>query len=186
MKMIKRAINYFIFLYGKKFRKIETARKIGVSIGDNCRLITFPQFGSEPYLFKIGSHVTISSEVLFLTYDGGNWVFRENEPYKEVIAFRPIVIGNNCFIGARSTIMPGVRIGNNCVVGACSLVTKSIPDGEVWGVPAHFMIKTKDYAEKCLKRSPYHNHEALEKDKKAELLKIFKEQNTFFSKEFNL
>lgn len=37
-------------------------------------------------------------------------------------------IGENCFIGGQSLILPGVRIGNSCIVGAGSVVTKSVPD----------------------------------------------------------
>lgn len=53
----------------------------------------------------------------------------------------PVIIKDNAFIGAHSTILKGVTIGKNSVVGACSLVTKNIPDNEVWaGNPAK-MIK---------------------------------------------
>lgn len=40
----------------------------------------------------------------------------------------PIVIGDNCWIGADVTILPGVTIGSHCVIGAKSVVTKDIPD----------------------------------------------------------
>jgi acetyltransferase-like isoleucine patch superfamily enzyme len=51
-------------------------------------------------------------------------------------------IGNNCFIGVRSLICPGVHIGNQCVVGGGSIVTKDVPDNcMVVGVPAK-IIKT--------------------------------------------
>lgn len=40
-------------------------------------------------------------------------------------------VGENCFIGGRSIIMPGVEIGDNCVVGAGSIVTKSVPSRSV-------------------------------------------------------
>jgi len=40
-------------------------------------------------------------------------------------------IGENCFIGGRSIIMPGVEIGDHCIVGAGSVVTKSVPAGSV-------------------------------------------------------
>ncbi len=36
-------------------------------------------------------------------------------------------IGQRCFIGARSIILPGVTIGDECVVGSGSVVTKSVP-----------------------------------------------------------
>lgn len=126
-------VSKIIFVYRKKYDRIRAARAMGVRVGNQCRLISFPNFGSEPYLIEIGDHVTISDGVTFVNHDGGTWVFREIDPYKEVIKFGKIRIGNNCFIGTKSVIMPGVEIGDNCVVGACSLVTKSIPAGEVWG-----------------------------------------------------
>ncbi len=49
----------------------------------------------------------------------------------------PVIIGNNVFIGAHSTILKGVNIGNNTVIGACSVVTHDIPANEIWaGNPA--------------------------------------------------
>lgn len=37
-------------------------------------------------------------------------------------------IGNNCVIGGRAIIMPGVTIGNHVFVGGGSVVTHDIPD----------------------------------------------------------
>ncbi len=39
----------------------------------------------------------------------------------------PVHIGNNVWIGAGVTILPGVKIGDNTVIGAGSVVTKDIP-----------------------------------------------------------
>jgi acetyltransferase-like isoleucine patch superfamily enzyme len=48
-----------------------------------------------------------------------------------------VIVGNNCWIGANCTILPGVTIGDDAVIGAGSVVTKSVPAGELWaGVPA--------------------------------------------------
>ncbi len=43
----------------------------------------------------------------------------------------PVTIGNYCWIGGGSIILPGIKIGNNCVIGAGSVVTKDIPDNSV-------------------------------------------------------
>lgn len=168
----------FILDYSSYFRKK------GVEVGKECKFIVAPYFwnipdmGSEPYLIQIGDHTTVSFGTTFLTHDGSNWVFRENWEYQEVIIAGRIIIGNNCFIGCKSTILPGVVIGDNCIIGACSLVTKSVPDGEVWGgVPAHFITTTKEFAEKCKNQSP--PHEPITKRNKKEVLKsLYLERNS--------
>ena len=45
----------------------------------------------------------------------------------------PIIIGDDVWIGSRVTILPGVHVGNGAVIGAGAVVTKDIPDYEVWG-----------------------------------------------------
>jgi len=42
-----------------------------------------------------------------------------------------IMIGDNCWIGMNSIILPGVELGNHTVVGAGSVVTRSFPLGYV-------------------------------------------------------
>lgn len=49
----------------------------------------------------------------------------------------PIVIGRNVWLGANSTILPGVCIGENAVIAAGAVVTKNVPAGTVAaGIPA--------------------------------------------------
>lgn len=54
----------------------------------------------------------------------------------------PVVLEDNCFVGAGSIILKGVTLGENSIVGAGSVVTKSIPANEIWaGNPAVFVRK---------------------------------------------
>lgn len=50
----------------------------------------------------------------------------------------PIKIGEKCWIGMNSVVLPGITLGNNTIVGAGSVVTKSFPDGNcvIAGSPA--------------------------------------------------
>jgi acetyltransferase-like isoleucine patch superfamily enzyme len=51
-----------------------------------------------------------------------------------------VKIEQNCFIGAHCTILKGVTIGKNSIIGACSVVTKDIPENQIWGGnPAKFI-----------------------------------------------
>jgi len=52
----------------------------------------------------------------------------------------PVVIEDNVFIGANSTILKGVTIGRNSIIGSGSVVTKNVPSNEIWaGNPARFI-----------------------------------------------
>lgn len=149
----------------------------GLKIGKNVRIMDGVSFGSEPYLIEIGNHVTISSDVLFITHDGGTWVFREQERFQDVIKYGKITVGNNCFLGARSIIMPNVAIGNNCVIAAGSIVTRDVPDNTVYGGnPAKMICTLDEYAEKCLLRNPDYNKTNYIKNKKDELLRILNDK----------
>lgn len=55
---------------------------------------------------------------------------------------RPVVIGRGCWIGARATILPGVRVGDGCVVASGAIVNKDCEPNSLYaGVPAR-KIKT--------------------------------------------
>lgn len=176
---LTKAYNWYL----KKTNPIKYAQKIGVSLGNRCRLNGSPEWGSEPWLIQLGDHTEISFDCAFITHDGSTWVFREEQRYNKVIRFGRITIGNNCFIGAKSTILPGVTIGDNSIVGAGSLVTKNIPAGEVWGgVPAKYIGKTIEFAEKCLRETPQYDEERFKIDRRKEIERVL---NTDFNKENN-
>ena len=57
----------------------------------------------------------------------------------------PIIIEDHCWIGARATILPGVRIGRGSTVAAGAVVSKDVEAGTVvGGVPAKVIKKLSD------------------------------------------
>lgn len=168
-------MNKIIRVLLRHFNPLLYAKKIGVNIGDGCRLINSPNWGSEPYLITIGNRTEISFDCMFITHDGATWAIRNEEPYKNIIKFGKIDIGNNCFIGARCIIMPNVAIGDRSIIAAGSVVTKCVPFGEVWGGnPARFIMKTDEYAKRCLEKTPIYDVDNFQRNKKEEILKICK------------
>lgn len=56
---------------------------------------------------------------------------------RKVFSPGPVIIGENVWIGDKSTILPNVKIGNGVVIAANSVVTKDVPDfAVVAGIPA--------------------------------------------------
>lgn len=61
---------------------------------------------------------------------------------------RAITIGDNVWIAARVTVLPGVHIGKDVVIGAGSVVTRDIPDGSLAvGAPARVIRSIRDSGE---------------------------------------
>lgn len=148
-------------------------RRQGLVIPADCRLSGMPSFGSEPYLISIGHHVSMADEVAFITHDGGTHVFREREPFRKVLKYGRITVLDNCVIGYRATILPGVVIGPNSVVSAGSVVTRNVPpDTVVAGNPAVPLMGVEQYAQWALAGTPEYDEAEYRRDKRAALLKM--------------
>lgn len=133
--IIKASVKLFGILYLLLRGGVKNARRLGVTVGRDCRIYT-SKFGTEPFLITIGDRVTVTSGVVFLTHDGSTWLVRDESGHRYQ-RYAPISIGNDVFVGVNSIIMPGVNIGNRVVVAAGSVVTRDVPDNTVIaGVPA--------------------------------------------------
>lgn len=97
----------------------------------------------------IGDEVVLSREVMLLTHDYSV----ENALHTVGAGTRDrhlkvdgqISVGDNSFIGARASLLPGTFVGKNCIVGACTVVKGIIPDNSVViGNPAKIIKKTSD------------------------------------------
>ena len=90
----------------------------------------------------IGNYVKIGGGVCIYDTDFHSLdpVIRRSSEDLKNRAEKPVVIGNDVFIGAKSIILKGVTIGENSVIGAGSVVTKSVPANQIWaGNPARFI-----------------------------------------------
>lgn len=119
-------------------------------IGDNCNICANVLIEND---VSVGNNVTVKSGVQLWdsitveddVFIGPNATFTndlfprsKNPDWK----LSKTVIKKGASIGANATIICGVTIGEKAMIGAGSVVTKDVPDGELWvGNPAHFVRK---------------------------------------------
>ena len=118
-----------VSIFGVSKKKLTTKwfRHYGMTVGDNCT-ICCNILPSEPYLVTIGNNVTISAPVQLLTHD--NSIIKISRG-AVTDTFGSISIGDNCFIGANTVILPGVTLADNIIVAAGSIVTKSFFENNI-------------------------------------------------------
>lgn len=74
----------------------------------------------------IGNNTLIASNVLIATENHGTnpkLLYSEQK-----LISKDVNIGENCWVGEKTIILPGVTLGNNVIVGAGAVVTKSFED----------------------------------------------------------
>lgn len=110
-----------------KFTYMTDAYVQHATIGDYCSIAPGVKIGLEEH--DINNYSTHPS-----TYDSKGFVKTRGRSQ----------IGNHVWLGANAVILQGVKIGNNSVIGAGAIVTKDVPNNEIWGgIPARF-IKNKN------------------------------------------
>ncbi len=105
--------------------------KQNVNISSNCQL-----FSSNKLTLLEDS--VIGAYSYFLS--GGEYDYRDKRKFSEQDGMETkgeLVIGKNCWIGARVTVLDAATIGDHCVIGAGAVVTKPIPSNSIAvGIPA--------------------------------------------------
>lgn len=137
-RLIRRGVTKRLFNSAGSGINIERGAFFGsgakVSIGDNSGIGIDCNLLGE---VSLGNNVMMGPEVVFLATSHDH--SRTDVPMirQGFAQEKPIVVGNDVWIGMRCTILPGVKVGNWVIIGACSVVTKSIPDyAVVAGNPA--------------------------------------------------
>ena len=150
-------------------RAIDNGMKVGKNPNFQDGVIYDP---SHAWLISIGDNVTIAPRVHILCHDAST---KLELGYTRI---GKVQIGSNVFIGANSTILPGVTIGDHCVIGANSVVTHDIPDNSVAaGSPCRVIKSYKEYIEenrKWMQKRPCFDESytigKITEDKKCEML----------------
>lgn len=113
--------------------------------------------GSDFSMISLGRNTTISLDVYILTHD-----FSISKGLSLIGAetsgkfLKPVSIGENCFIGMKSILLPGTTLGNNVIVGAGSVVKGKFPDGVVIaGNPAKIICTTEEWAKRHYETQDY-------------------------------
>lgn len=102
------------FLVGVK--KFIYVRIFGMEIDKTAQISLSAKLDmTNPKGVHIGAFSYVAFDAAILTHDLTRGVRRHTR------------IGRNCFIGARSIILPGVEIGDGSIVGAGAVVVKSVP-----------------------------------------------------------
>lgn len=142
--------------------KINILRIAGLKIGKNVRICSSTRITGDGNL-SIGNNTWIGLNGFIMSSGQANVLIGNNVDiapmvyigtgthlmdYKDRIAGTGvnlnIEIGDGCWIGACSVILPGVKVGRMCMIAAGSVVTKDVPANTmVGGVPARF-IKSLD------------------------------------------
>lgn len=102
-----------------------------IHVGKNVFINSGCRFQDQGGIF-IGDGVLIGHNVVLATLNHDVDPEKRSDMYPE-----PIRIGNNVWIGAQATVLPGVTIGDGAIVAAGAVVNRDVPAKViVGGVPA--------------------------------------------------
>jgi maltose O-acetyltransferase len=133
-----------IQLYRYRIRMEDLVAR-GLTLGKNVTIEYAASIDDEyPYLIRIGDNCSISNHARLLAHDATAFKFTGGHT-----RLGKVDIKDNCFIGERAIILPGVTIGPNVLVAAGSFVNRDIPPNScVAGVPARVYAKFDDFVER--------------------------------------
>lgn len=107
----------------------------GLVLGDNSNIGPYSFVGCSGFV-SIGSNVMMGPRVNLLA-EQHNTADTERPMNGQGVTRSSLTIADDCWIGANSTILPGVSIGEGSIVGAGSVVTRDVPPfSVVVGSPA--------------------------------------------------
>lgn len=134
-----------------------------VTVMANCEILVFPttRFSAKEGRLVLGDRVVIAtganiraaggtirighgsgigqfSVVVAVNHRAARGVPYLNAPWDDRRS--GVTVGENVWVGANCTLLPGITIGDNSLIAAGSVVTRDVPANEIWGgVPARLI-----------------------------------------------
>jgi len=159
-------ITFKIFVFQKIFGfnrranwPVHFTSRVGIPKNIKVGISSAPGFMPGCYIqgiggVEIGDYCIVAPNVGIISSNHDLYNFKVNNK-------GPVKIGNYCWLGMGSVVLPNVILGDFTIVAAGSVVTKSFPEGHcvIGGNPAK-MIKKLD-KQKCVKRKDkyeYHGY----------------------------
>lgn len=122
-------INKYVSITAQCVKGITDDEKCIVSIGDNCGIGPYSQITGIKKI-QIGNGVRTGSSIFITDNAHGEVIYEQlkiRPNLRPLVSKGEVVIGDNVWIGAKATILPGVHIGDSAIIGANAVVTKDVP-----------------------------------------------------------
>lgn len=141
-----------VLVNNAKFSALGKNNKCKIVVSSGAQLLIGNKVGMSNAVIVATSSIKIGNNILigggttivdtdFHSLNPSHW--HTDADLKNMQMF-PVVINDNVFIGMNSIILKGVTIGSNSIIAAGSVISKDIPENQIWGGnPARF-IKNKE------------------------------------------
>jgi maltose O-acetyltransferase len=137
--MVPRAVRYLLYRMGGVDTRTANIFPGCVMVGRHVSIGADTFLNRQVFLegvgpLRIGARCLFGMQAMVLT---STHPPVEDAPFSRTSVGITTTIGNDCWIGARAVILPGVTVGDGCIIGAAAVVTRDCAPGGLYvGSPA--------------------------------------------------
>jgi acetyltransferase-like isoleucine patch superfamily enzyme len=156
---------YYKYLYNpfliRRFKKVGKNLRLengmfiknpeNMEIGENVKIGKNAHINAGGGL-KVGNNTIISHRFTCITTNHdykGKPPFRSRDgidrPFRDKNLKKPVVVGDNVWIGINVTVIGGVKIGDNSIIGMGTVITKDVPKNSIVGSQPFRILKKRKF-----------------------------------------